>query len=422
MKWDLSKFNAKDVIFIGGGKGRSEHGVKSFLTKHVKLASFSSIEKTDDNLSNLALRYNLDETIFIKNEAIPGREVNVPYITPMQLFFELIHNTSITTIGITGSKGKSTTTALVAHILSEADKEVYLAGNIGVSPFVFLDEAGDKSIFVLEISSYQLSDMTISPHISACLNLYNDHTDWHGSLENYWEAKHNIVRYAHKEDIFVYNPNFPALVLWAKQASCKTIAIDVNEKLSLNHALLFGQHNKLNAIVARQIARQLGVSDSISNQAIASFKPLQHRMELIKVISDVYYIDDAIGMTPEATFASIKAIRSKYGPIGCLLIGGQDRNYDFSQLINEIVEQKIGNLVLFPDTVDKLLSLLPKTYKPNILVSTSMDEAVFFAYLHTPPHHVVLLSTAAPSYSLWTDFEQKGNQFVAAVNRLKEAS
>jgi len=418
MNWDLTKFKGKAVVFIGGGKGRSVEGIKLFLNKHASITSFSVIDKEDIALHDVANNFNLKETIFIKNEGIPKDEIAFAYTIPMQIFFELLKDKPILTIGITGSKGKSTTSALVAHILDKAGKEVFLAGNIGVSPFMFLDQATDKSIFVLELSSYQLSDMTISPHISACINLYNDHTDWHGSLVKYWEAKHNIMRYSRVNDVFVYNPSFSALNDWAKQAKCRTVAIDLEENIDLDNALLFGQHNKLNAIIARQIAREVGISDQLSNLAIKDFQPLKHRMELVKVVKGVYYVDDAIGMTPEATVASMRAIRAQYGPIGCLLLGGKDRSYDFSILINELVNQEIDNLVLFPDTVETIRALFPKNYSPNLFITKSMADAVRFAYKHTGQNQVVLLSTAAPSYSLWTDFEEKGNQFVAAVNSL----
>jgi UDP-N-acetylmuramoylalanine-D-glutamate ligase len=200
-QWPLDRFAGKQVVFVGAGKGRAMAGVQAFLETHGRLASFTGIDKGigDRPLAHL-LDYDPEQTIFIKNEGIPGNEMPVPYITAMQLFFSLVPLTGAATVGITGTKGKSTTTALTAHILKSAGKQVVLAGNIGISPLIALDEATPATIFVLELSSYQLSDLSESPHISACLNLYNDHTDWHGSLEAYWEAKHNIMRFAKTSD------------------------------------------------------------------------------------------------------------------------------------------------------------------------------------------------------------------------------
>jgi UDP-N-acetylmuramoylalanine--D-glutamate ligase len=420
MNWPLDEFTGKDVIFVGAGKGRAMVGIENFLRSHAQIKSFTGVDKVvGDQPLGFLRTYDNKKTVFVKNEGIPGAEMPVAYITPMQLFFSLVPLTGATTIGITGSKGKSTTTALTAHMLERGGKKVILAGNIGISPLTALDSATKDTFFVLELSSYQLSDMRVSPHISACTNLYNDHTDWHGSLAEYWEAKHNIVRYSTADDVFVYNPDFTLLRDWAKTAKCRSIAIDPNEKLDLSKAHLFGGHNRLDALIARQIARECGVTDDVCQAAINTFKPLSHRMQVVATKNDVTYIDDAIGMTPESTLAGLKAISEKFGPIGCLLLGGQDRNYDFAELMQKVAESRIPNLVLFPNTEAKMKTGLPESYHPDILETTSMNEAVAFAAKHAPTGSVVLLSTAAPSYLLWKDFEDKGDQFQAAVRGLE---
>ncbi len=415
----LEGFTDKNVVFVGKGQGRAMLGIQEFLEKHGSLASFIGVDKAaGEHPLDFLKDYDPATTVFIKNEGIPGTEMPVPYITPLQLFFSLVPVTGATTIGITGSKGKSTTTSITAHILEIAGKKVVLAGNIGISPLAALETADAETIFVLELSSYQLSDLRVSPHISACTNLYNDHTDWHGSLENYWEAKHNIMRFAGADDVFIYNPDFELLRNWVKDSACKAIAIDPNESLDLSHAQLFGDHNRLNALIAREIARQCGVPDDVSQKAIESFAPLRHRMQVVATRNGVTYIDDAIGMTPESTLAGLKAIAEKFGPIGCLLLGGQDRNYDFAELMRAIADANVPNLVFFPNTTAKMKAAMPQGYAPNILDTTSMQAAVAFAAKHAPAGSVVLLSTAAPSYSLWRDFEEKGDQFQAAVKQI----
>lgn len=420
MNWPLETFANRDIVFVGAGKGRAMAGVQAFLEQHGNIRSFTGVDKeegTDQPLSFLG-QYDPEQTVFIKNEGIPGHEMPVPYITALQLFFRLVPLTRATTVGITGTKGKSTTTALTAHILQQAGKQVVLAGNIGISPLAALDTANSETIFALELSSYQLSDLEVSPHISACLNLYNDHTDWHGSLEAYWEAKHNIMRFAGTEDVFIYNPSFPALQQWAEAARCQLRPIDPDEALDLSQAQLFGDHNRLNALVARQIARELEVTDDIAQQAINSFVPLRHRMQVVATKHGKTFIDDAIGMTPESTMASLRAIHEKYGQIGCLLLGGQDRNYDFTRLMETVAEMNVSILILFPDTIEKMKQALPSHYRPKLFESRDMAEAVHLANEHAPDQSIVLLSTGAPSYSLWKDFEDKGDQFQAAVQAL----
>lgn len=419
MNWELDEFKGKDVVFVGAGKGRSMKGIKDFFEQYAQINSFTGVDKVGgDQPLKFLLNYDQSRTIFIKNEGIPGTEMPVPYTTPLHLFFGLVKPTGAKTVGITGTKGKSTTAALTAHILESAGHEVVLAGNIGVSPLTALNYATIQTIFVLELSSYQLSDLKVSPHISACLNLYNDHTDWHGSLDKYWEAKHNIMRFAGPDDIFIYNPDFPELKKWVESAGCQSIAINPAEPLDLSKAKLFGDHNRLNALVAKEIARQFGVDDSAIQAAINDFTPLKHRMQPVAVKNSLTFIDDAIGMTPESTIASLKAISEKYGRVGCLLMGGQDRNYDFSELMSSVAAQKVPKLVLFPDTIKKMRSAMPANYAPEIFEASTMTDAVKWAAMAAPKNSVVLLSTGAPSYSLWKDFEDKGDQFQAAVQAL----
>jgi UDP-N-acetylmuramoylalanine--D-glutamate ligase len=419
MNFDLNDFAGKDVVFVGKGKGRAMNGLQAFLERYAPLKSFTGVDKqSGDNSLDFLQDYDSDTTIFIKNEAIPGTDMPVAYTTPLQLFFKLAHDNNLMTVGITGTKGKSTTTALTAAILTYASKPAVLAGNIGLSPFDALSNATPETIFILELSSYQLSDLRISPHISACINLYNDHTDWHGSLEAYWEAKHNIMRFAGREDVFIFNPDFKELSTWAEEAACRTIPIDPAEALDLTGAKLFGDHNRLNALVAREIARQFSISDDTSLEAIRQFTPLRHRMQVVATKHERTYIDDAIGMTPESTSASLAAVTKTVGSVGCLLLGGQDRNYDFTDLMQTIASYNIPYLVLFPETEAKMKAALPASYRPELYETTSMYDAVRYAATHAPAYSVVLLSTAAPSYTLWADFEDKGDKFQEAVSAL----
>jgi UDP-N-acetylmuramoylalanine--D-glutamate ligase len=420
MHFDFSSFAGKDIVFVGMGKGRSMAGFEDFLKRHTDPKSFVGVHRQPDESEPYGFlkEYDPATTVFIKNEAVPPQLLPVPYITPWQVFFRLAHENQLTIVGITGTKGKSTTTALTAAILARAGKKVALAGNLGLAPWDALGSATAETIFVLELSSYQLSDVRISPHVSACINLYNDHTDWHGSLENYWEAKHNIMRYAGPDDVFIYNPDFSELRKWAGTAACRTVPIDPTETIDLSKAKLFGDHNVLNALVAREIARQFNVADDVSLDAIQRFTPLPHRMQVVATKHSRTYIDDAIGMTPESTIASLTAVTKTIGPVGCLLLGGQDRNYDFTELMQIVANYHIPHLVLFPETEAKMKAALPAAYQPVLHETSSMPSAVAYAAAHTPENSVVLLSTAAPSYLLWSSFEEKGDEFQAAVNGL----
>jgi len=421
MNWPLAQFRHKDVVFVGVGQRRSIDGFKDFITQYGQVRSFKGVDK--DNQAENPLKFleafDQDQTIFVKNEGIPSKEMPVPYVTPINVFFECAEMLKAKTVGITGTKGKSTTSSLTAAMLKAGGMDARLVGNIGHSVFKELDDATASTVFVIELSSYQLSDIKHSPQVSACINLYTDHMDWHGSKEIYWKAKRNIIAKSHADDLFIYNPEFPELVHWAKEAKCKTEAIDKNEDIDMSQTRLFGEHNRVNAILARQIARSLGVTDENCQKALNNFTPLPHRMEYVAEKGGKVYIDDAIGMTPESTTASMKAVAEKYGNIGCLLLGGQDRGYDFRNLFAFIQECKIPSLALFPNTVEKMEQAFPEGYSPEIFKAEDMESAVKWASEHAPDKSVVLLSTAAPSYSLWPKgFEEKGDLFKKAVSTL----
>lgn len=419
MKWPLEEFSQKDVVFVGKGQGRSMQGFEAFVTEYGNIRSFKGVDKGDvPNALSLLSGFDPIETIFVKNEGIPGQEMPVPYVTPINIFFSCVKKLGARTVGITGTKGKSTTTSLVASIVKAGGFDARLGGNIGTSVFEGLKSATRDSVFVIELSSYQLSDIKYSPNISACLNLYNDHADWHGSLEKYWEAKHNIMLFADQNDTFVYNPDFPTLQEWASTAVCQTTAIDPEESYDLSNSQLYGDHNILNVLIAQAIARTLGIKDTVIQEAINNFKPLEHRMEYVTQQDGKIYINDAIGMTPESTLASLKAIYEKYGKIGCLFLGGKDRGYDFKTLMQAVAAANVPELVLFPDTAEKMKRCLPPGYEPNIFETRDMNEAVAYAKQNAPGQSVVLLSTAAPSYSIWRNFEEKGRLFKEAVLRI----
>jgi UDP-N-acetylmuramoylalanine--D-glutamate ligase len=416
---NLDQFDGKNVVFVGVGRGRSFESFRDFATKHSKALSVTGVDKQDGPEPLAFLKdYDPATTVFVKNEGIPGTEMPVPYLTNMNLFFELVEKLGARTVGVTGTKGKSTTTALTAAMLRTGGLDVILAGNIGVSVFEDLENATKDTVFVLELSSYQLSDIQHSPNIAICINLFNDHADWHGSQKAYWEAKHNIMRFCGPDDLFIYNPDFPALQDWADGATCRTAAIDAQEEINMDNTALYGEQNRLNALAARLAARELGVSDEDCQAALDEFKPLEHRMEKVPTTNEHVFINDAIGMTPESTLASMKAVTTKHGPIGCLFLGGQDRGYDFSELVSQIAAANIPNLVLFPDTEETFKKMLPDGYTPEIFETKDMDEAVKWAAEHAPAGSVVLMSTAAPSYSAWSGFEEKGTLFKAAVAKL----
>lgn len=419
MNWDLHRFDGKDVIMTGENRDVSE--TKQFLEQYAHAKNYrhvyvdvASKKSVYDQLG----RPDLEQTIIIKAPGVPGRQMGVPYVTSAQLFFELTKQLGATVIGVTGTKGKTTTASLIRAMLEAASKPAVLCGNIGSSFLAYLESATAQTIFVAELSSQMLEDVDASPHIGVITNLYNDHTDYHGSLENYYAAKRRLVAHMKSDDVFVYNGESRLLKQWAEAVHCRKIPINSSQKIDMSKTGLIGAHNRLNALMARAVAMACGASEAACQQALDAFQPIKHRLQPVATIGGVTYIDDAIASQPESAIAGITAVGKHVGPIGCVLLGGQDRGYDFSELMQAVAKANIPNLVLFPDTVQKMKDALPAAYHPSILETRDMTEAVKWAQQHASKDSVVLLCSGAPSYSIWKDFEDKGNQFQAAVQAL----
>ncbi len=417
MNFDLPEFNGKAIIFIG--RGREGLSFEKFIHEQAAVSSFLFVDQQDDPHYLESLRsLDFTKTIVVKSPGCPGRLVPAPYTTPTKVFFECVRQLGSQIIGVTGTKGKTTTTALIGAMLQAGGLQVRVCGNIGVPMLDSLKGASGDTVFVVELSSYQLNELEISPHIAICTNLYNDHTDYHGSLQAYHEAKHNVMRYMSAHDTFIYDPQFETVNSWVAESPCKRIEItqdNPNNNIDMSKTKLLGSHNKANALMARAAAREMGVSDDVCQKTLDSFEPVRHRLQKVSVKKSITYIDDAIGSNPEATIAGITTLVHEVGPIGCLMIGGQDRNYDYWPLMQLVSRLAIPYVVLFPDSGHKFRELRPASYSVEFFETSNMQAAVGWAASKCPRNTICLLSTAAPSYSVWKDFEEKGDLFQQAV-------
>ncbi len=364
----------------------------------------------------------------IKTPGIKKELIKIPYTTATNIFFSNISGKYLT-IGVTGSKGKSTTASLIFHILKTAGKNVHpvksaksgvsqtakqfnrvkLLGNIG-KPMLenLLHPIAKNTIFVLELSSYQLDDLRFSPDIAVVTNLFPEHLDFHGSLQHYYDAKKNIIRYQQPDQYFVYDKKTEP---WLKEYRGKPVPFAKTIPVPKHQIPLLGQHNESNIKAAIAVARILKIPEAKIKKAIKCFKGLPHRLENVGTFKGIIFYDDAISTTPESTIMAIKALPG----VQTIFLGGSDRGYDFSQLEKTLKQYKIKNVVLFPDTGSRIIK---NTKGLNILKTRSMEKAIAFAYKHTTPGHICLLSCASPSYSLWKNFEHKGTQFTRLVKKL----
>jgi UDP-N-acetylmuramoylalanine--D-glutamate ligase len=408
---DYIKFlGMKNVLLLGYGKEGKV--TEKYLNKNFPGLEVGVGDITIDP-DYLEKQKNYD--IAVRSPGVRKELVKIPYTTATNIFFSYVKQIpGVKIIGVTGSKGKSTTSALIHHILKKAGKKVEFLGNIGNPMLEFLlDKNIEKdTTFVLELSSYQLDDIKFSPDIAVITNIFPEHIDYHYNIKNYYSAKKNIIKYQGKDDVFVFNQKNKKIASWAKSAKSKTIPFAKEIPIDDSEIKILGKHNRDNIKAAIAVAQALDVGQGIIKSAIKSFNGLPHRLEFVGQYSGIKFYDDAISTAPESTIEAIKSLPK----IGTIFLGGQDRGYSFSKLEKIIKKKKIKNIVLFPESGKRIFKKGRKGL--NILETSSMEEAVKFAYKCTEAGQICLLSCASPSYSLWKNFEEKGDQFQSFVKNL----
>ncbi len=387
------------------GYGREGQAMHAFMkTQYPKLEVGILDQQQDPKYLQQQTAYD----VLIKSPGVPKEKLKRLYTTSTDVFFSNVTND---VIGITGTKGKSTTSSLIYEFLKRAGKRVVLAGNIGDPLVNHVKRAASKdTIFVVELSSYLLDDLRYSPTVAVVTNLMADHMDYHGGLEQYWQAKRSIIAHQSCNNFFVFNGKDVQLKKWAKESVSHEIdfqSVLVPEVASE----LLGKQNESNIRAAVAVARLYNVSDSVIKKVLKKFRPLPHRLEKIGTFRGITFYDDAISTTPESTLAALDALKK----VETIFLGGKDRGYDFTVLRKMLKKYGVKNVVLFPNSGSKILS---QTKEFKVLKTRSMQKAVAFAYKYTSSGEICLLSTASPSFGVWKDYEEKGEQFVKYIKKL----
>ena len=414
----LDDFHGRLVILLGFGReGRAMYDV---LKSHV---SDARIIVTDEKKIDVPEYHELadaiaavtPDTVVIKSPGIPWHR---SYVEEMQTAGA--HVTSSTNVfmaerwgrgmivGITGTKGKSTTASLLAHVLKEAGKRVVLAGNIGEPAITHIDEPAD-TVFVLELSSYQLSDLVTAPNIALLLNLYEEHMDYHGDVASYHAAKMRIADLQTADDVLVYNETFPQLVELAGRVKSKAIPFVARSDRALNTLNLSGDHNRENAAGVLAVTDHLGIGRNIVERAFSTFVPLPHRLQDIGVQHGIRWINDSISTTPQSALAAIDVFEKE---LGAIILGGQDRGYHFAELAKRIVSLGVIAYIL-PGGEAIAEAIRCEGGKPRAM--ETLGAIVRDVIDHGKPGSVCVLSPASPSYGQFKNFEDRGTQFIAAV-------
>lgn len=427
----IEELNGKSVCILGYGK-EGKAMVKAIET-FAPQAEVTVADQNEEAVKELQgtrhktqvgdtwLSHVYDFDVVIASPGIsPSLISDISQLTsPTQIFFDTVEDSGAMIIGITGSKGKSTTSSLIAAILRAAKKDVHLVGNIGEPSIAHLRDANKNTIFVHELSSYQLMRLTKSPHIAVVTSFFREHLDYHGTEEAYIEAKMRITRFQKPDDIAFFPENSPGAAAIAAQGEGRKIPYGIEDApVQLNETKFIGEHNLLNIAGACKVAKELGVSEAICIATIKTFLPLPHRLQSLGMHHELEWIDDAISTTPESTIAALDALGDR---VRTIILGGQDRGSDFTELGKRIAASPIHTVILFPGSGPRIKQAIEAAQaKVTFFDADSMERAVEIAKRETKPMAsepapIVLLSTASPSYGMFKNFEEKGEIFKKAI-------
>lgn len=341
--------------------------------------------------------------------------ITTNYTTATNLFFGNITNK---VIGITGTKGKSTTTSLTHHVLQQAGVKSRLLGNIGI-PMLSLFVEGEvdpDEIYVIELSSYQLEDIAYSPHIATILNISEEHLDHHGTMERYIQAKEQIVRYQTEDDYYLFNPKDERLAKLAEHTKAKSLPFSSTlaslEDTELEKLMM--HPDDIHCV--QTISDLMGIPEEVFVTAVKSYKRLPHRLQTVGTFGGRTFINDSASVSPAALIYALDRVKH----IGSLIAGGMDRAYDIKPLIEALVRADLPMIYLLPDLGIRLEKELKRAGKPCMLVD-DLKQAVDLAWEQTPRGTVCLLSPGCPSYNQFANFPQRGDMFTQYVTQ-KEVS
>lgn len=435
----------KSVLILGFGReGKSTYNLIRSIDKD-KVLGIADLNKiTDDNILNdknviitegeKYLDACNDYDIIIKGPGVIIKDylddsVKSRITCQTDLFMKYA---TFKTIGITGTKGKSTTTSLMYHILKELGQETVIMGNIGIPVFDTLDELSDNTIAVIELGCHQLEYMRHSPNIGVILDIYEEHLDHYVSMDAYVESKKNIYKYQKESDYILLGKsnyldydNIKSKLLKNDELANNCFYLNDNLNIIFNNeqvkipsseivTRLEGKHNLYNILVCLTIIKILGLDIDKSLQAISTFKPLPHRMEFVGNYDGISYYDDSIATSVESVIQAIDTLKK----VDTVIVGGMDRGLDYSELVRYLENSDVRNILLLPDTSIRINEMFRDT-KKNVVMVNNMEEAVNVAKKETEKGKICLLSPAAASYNVYKNFEVRGDHFKSLVSNSK---
>jgi UDP-N-acetylmuramoylalanine--D-glutamate ligase len=351
-----------------------------------------------------------------------------------------LENCPAKTIGVTGTKGKGTTSTLIYNILKKDGKDACLLGNIGKPPLEVLDRLDDNSIVVLELSSFQLIDIEKSPNISVVLNITSDHLDWHKDQNEYVDAKKNIVIYQNKSDFAVINNDYSSLDEIKTLGKAKKYYFSTKEKVngcyvedgniylnihryleeigSIENMILRGKHNQENVTAAICASALAGASVKSIKSVVYSFKGLEHRLEFVKGVGGIGFYNDSFSTNPQTVEAAVKS----FDEPTTLILGGFDKKIDYGDVFKMISKRKnVVCVVLIGDMANRFQTLFKKHKFQGRIINlghSKMKNIVKEAYKNTPKGGVVVLTPGCSSFDMFENYKERGDGFKKEVESL----
>ncbi|MDR1848244.1 MAG: UDP-N-acetylmuramoyl-L-alanine--D-glutamate ligase [Bacteroidales bacterium] len=331
------------------------------------------------------------------------------------------------TIGITGTKGKSTTSSLIYACLQDCDVKSVLIGNIGVPPLDHFWDMDEKTLAVAELSAHQLEKITVAPRFAVYLNIFEEHLDYYGTLKKYILAKQQIFLKQKKGDYLVFpinNTHLKKFVMSSPKQNLIPVLFEnyciafgryivkTEQYMPLSAKSLPGEHNKVNMAVTYEVCRLFGLPDSKIIHTCLQFKSLPHRIELVGTVKKSQYFNDSISTTPQSTIAALDALKK----VETLILGGMDRGINYNILAKKLPEFEVKNVALMGNAGKRIGKILRTSgFRANYLHSDDLAEIVHWAKEVTHVNKMVLLSPAAPSYDQFRNFEHRGEIFRQCV-------
>ena len=427
--------NAKVTVF----DEKEEKDIEKNILEKLKNYKFDYFfgKNCFENLKGFDIIFRSPSFLPTRKELVEEEKRGAIITSEIEMLMKL---TPATIIGVTGSDGKTTTTSLIYSILKNAGYNTYLGGNIGIPLFTKLNEMKPNDIVVLELSSFQLMGMDVSPHIGVITNITPNHLNIHKDYEEYINAKKNIFKHQNKDDYIILNYDNDITRNCAKEAKSKVIFFSGKEKLEngfivdnkiikkcedgirthildCKDVLLRGEHNFENIATAIAATSSLVDIDK-SIDTIKEFKAVEHRLEYVRTIDDVKWYNDSVSSSPTRTIAGLKSFDEDI----VLIAGGYDKNLDYTPIAKPILK-KVKTLILLGQTSGKIFDAVKEEEEKenkniDIFMVNTLEEAVNLARKQAKVGEIVLFSPASASFDMFKNFADRGNKFKGLVNKL----